>query len=475
MSAMTLNAILKMDTGPFRAAAGAARANIKALAAAGVAAVGGISLGAAARNVAKAFDFGAELRRLGAATGETAGDLAALRRAFADAGVGGESLGQVLGTLRKHLGAIGPDGKPSVKMFGQLGLNVRELQGMDAEGQLAAIGNAIARLGSPAQQSAAAMAVFGNQGNAMLAMLKNPDAIDSARRSLGSLPGVLERSGPAFEMMSQRIAGVKQQGDGFWAGFAEGMLPLADSVTGLMGRFDFAGLGGRAALFLGTFAEMVKSVPAGDYLEDGITLALKEIANRGPVILAKIGESLWKILSWPVAALQAAFQKVIEEMMEMIGKIPLVGKKAGLEGFEAGSFSEMFAEARQQQAGRLDTGLNWGDSMNTFDTSRERASLAKVWEAAGDTFKESVREVRDTAAEASKKTSGGASETTTLRAPAASSAPRIDADSLTRIGGYTQGSQNLSKQLNLAERTAKATEATAQALRSGTQQAVWGN
>lgn len=139
----------------------------------GVAAVGvslaglGVALAAGFAGALKsATELGGKLSDMSARTGVSVEGLQKL--GFA-AKLSGTSMEAVAGAVNKMQKGIVDGGKG----FAQLGLDVGKLRAMAPEKAFAQVGDAIAKLKSPTEQAAAAMAVFGRGGTEVLAMLKS--------------------------------------------------------------------------------------------------------------------------------------------------------------------------------------------------------------------------------------------------------------------------------------------------------------
>lgn len=449
---MVLSAILRLDAGAFTTPLGKAVEGVKAMLR--ISADLGNSLGSA-------FDMGGMLSDLSAQTGDAVGELAVLRQAFQDTGVGADQAGRTIAMMRRAIGGTSESGEPTAAIFDQLGLNVQELQRLGATDQLNAIGAAINSLESPAQQSAAAMAIFGRSGAQMLAFLKDGGAIDAAAKSLGELPALLDRNAWAFDGISDRMGRIREKGAGLWAGIAEGLLPVADQVTETLDGIDLTSIGQRLGRMVGTAVQLFKDAPLGQTLRDGIVVGLGEAVNWTATGFAKIGTHLWRALSTPLSYFSAAIGKAIQEAMEKIGKIPKIGKMAGLDGFKAQSFGEIRADTKDDLEKLVDPARLMGKA-ELIDTSAEWARLKESWSDAAKANEELIANTQRIATQAAASQPGGG----TLQAAAGaqhggrSGGGEALADALGRIGGYLGGGGN-SAQNKIAmwsERTARGIE-----------------
>lgn len=459
---MVLSAILKLDAAGFTTPLGMALEGMKT----GIRIAGDLG-----GKIKSAFDMGGELSDLASATGESAGEIMVLRQAFEDTGVGGEALGQTLAMMRRSLAGISESGKPVKQIFNQLGLDIESIKGMTAREQLQTISTSINGLKTPSEQSAAAMEIFGRSGAKMLTLLKDPAALDVAAKSLGGLPGLMSRNASAFDAVSDRMNRIKTKSQGLWAGIAEGLLPLADQITGTLDGIDLTGVGQRIGATVGTMVEMFRTAPVGQILLDNITIGLAEAVNWSATGFVKIGGYLWKALSTPLSYFSAAFGKMIQEAMEAIGKIPKVGEWAGLSGFKAQTYADIRADAKDDFDKLVETALNTGE-VRLINVDAEKQRLAEVWSAAAVTYKEKIAAAQESAAVPRNNGTDSLSGVASGGSAGASSIQTMT-DALTRIGGYT-GAAGGNAMEAIALRTAKATELMVRLLRTGKREgAVW--
>ncbi len=462
---MVLNAVLSLNTAGFTTPLGRAVEGVRFLK--------NVVVGFGDSNVTRAFDLGGALSDLSSQLSEPVGELMVLTQAFQDTGVGADKLGQTVALMRKALGGISESGAPTAKVFQQLGLDMEALKGMSASAQLDAVGAAIRGLSSPAEQTAAAMEIFGRSGNAMLTFLKDPSAIGAASASLGELPALMQRNANAFDAVSDRIGRIKGKTQGLWAGVSEGLLPLADAVTGLLDGIDLTGVGRQIGGFLGTTVELFRNAPLGQTLRDLLVVGAGEFLNYFATGVVTIGGLLWKALSTPLSYLSAAFGKVIQEIMELIGRIPKLGPSLGLDGFQADSFDELRKGLADTYSSIGDAALG-GGKVELVDVSAEKARLTTAWTDAATAYEARLGDIQNAANSTAAK--AGAKELEAIREPKAdreARAPAIQNDALARIGGFVGGTQQ--RLLTASERTAKATERMAGLLANGGKPvAVWG-
>jgi len=431
--ALVLSAILKLDGGAFTTPLGKAVEGMKLLANVAMD-VGG--------KLKDAFDLGGALTDLSAQTGEAPGQLMILKQAFTDTGVGAESLGQTLAIMRRSLAGVSENGEPTNKMFDRLGLSMEALKGMGAQQQFDTIGAAIRNLASPTEQTAAAMGIFGRSGNQMLSFLKDPNAISTAANSLGSLPGVMNRSAAAFDNISDRMGRIKEKTKGFWAGIAEGIAPMFDEVTAALDGIDLTGVGQMIGDFIGTVVQMFRQNDWGILVGNLLMIGIKEAANGIISVFMDIGKAIWDILSDPLAAFATGWQVQLEAIMLGLSKIPGVNKVLGLEGFQMTSMKDMWTQNLEDLQGMA----QGGKGNKIYDASQEKKEISDAFNAASTTYQQKKRDLYTSANQKGPEGTGAiALPDSPIKALSNAAGQAAATDALQRIGGTIGGSDSTSR------------------------------
>jgi hypothetical protein len=456
---MIISAFLKLNTAGFTTGLGKAIEGIKFF---------GRNIAGLGDKIKGAYDFGGQIGDVAAQIGESAGEALVLRQAFIDTGVGGDALVQTLAIMRRNLADLSGAGTKS-ETLGKLGLDVKALMDMGAADQLHAIGDSINAISDPSSKSAAAMEIFGRSGAKMLSYFDAGDAIDVARDSLGSLPGIMDRSSDAFDTISDRLGRLKMKSIGLWAGIAEGLLPVVDQVTGMLDKVDVAAFGQKIGAVLGAVVELFRQFSIGDIFSASLDAGMNSFINNAIRGLLRLGNTIVRSMATPFAAISAAFQKIIEEALELIAKIPWLGEATGLTGFKADSYDDMFEE---QLAGRkLNAELfdEWLDDKQFLEVSQKGRD---VWKAAQEAFEKTLAGLQKGGTGGGRGGDGGGKGLNLGGA-----ADGITPDRLARIGGYVGGIGLAPKMETLTQKivdnTGQTNELLAQNAR-GMPVAAWG-
>lgn len=490
---MLLQAMMKLDstgfTNPLAGLRNSLSGTIKSLAALmGV----GLSVAGTISGLKNALQVGGQLSELSQRTGVAVKDLVILRQAFDDTGVGAESGTQAIALMQKSLSGMNDEGQPTNKMFAQLGLNMEQLKSMGVGDQLQTIGKAIMGLKDPAAQTAASMSIFGRSGAAMKQFFSDPAAIETARKSLGTMPEVLDRNAALFDAIGDAMGRIKAKGTGFFAGILEGAAPALKSVTDSIDGMDFSKWGVAIGKVLGTLTEAFKEgklgTLAGLSLKIGFAEAVNFLAGTigssqfwkgvGQLVLSAflgIGGALLKIFSAPITLMQAGMDFVMDKLFAALAKVPGINKLLGLENYGPGkTFSEHLADRKKEgtflggaaneslkMAGamlssgmaNIRQGIKSKDVINTAEWKKE---LTDVWGKLRETSAAGLEKLQK---EASKP---GIAPGEGLLKPVGREKTKLDiaSDRLTKIGLYMGGGGGI----DMARKTANATERMAKTL-----------
>jgi hypothetical protein len=192
----------------------------------------------------QAIDLGGELSDLSSRTGETAGNLVVLQRAFENSGVGADKVGQSLNKLQKFMADAAAGGADQTATINALGISLAELAGKAPTEQMQVLAQKIAGISDPAQRARASMEIFGKSGGELLPLLNNfSGELDAARGQLGSLPDVMDRSASTFDEFGDAMGGLSSKAMEFAAGFLEAAIPALNSFTKSLSGIDAAAWG----------------------------------------------------------------------------------------------------------------------------------------------------------------------------------------------------------------------------------------
>ena len=191
-----------------------------------------------------AIDLGGKLNDLSSRTGESAGNLLILERAFTNTGVSADAVGSSMNKMQKFMVDAAQGGAAQSDAMSRLGITMGELSGKTPTEQMGVFAQRISSIQDPAQRAEAAMSIFGKSGGELLPILQNfSGEIEGAKDQLGGLPGVMDRSAAAFDGVGDNMAALNNKVLEFAAGFLESALPALNAFTSALSGVDAAGWG----------------------------------------------------------------------------------------------------------------------------------------------------------------------------------------------------------------------------------------
>jgi hypothetical protein len=289
-----------LSLGELGIAAGIAGVAVKAGMALAEAAMNGVR--AVAAGFGDAIDLGGRLTDLSSRTGESAGNLLVLERAFTNTGVSAEAVGSSMNKLQKFMTDAAQGGATQSESMQRLGLTMGDLAGKTPTEQMAVFAKQISGIQDPAQRAEAAMSIFGKSGGELLPILNNfSGEIEGAKDQLGGLPGVMDRSAAAFDGVGDSMAAINSKVMEFAAGFLEDALPALTTFTNALSGIDAAGWG-QAAMnqitkiadtLIGAFNDPLGAIMAwGTAYEAGYKALANGLLNGGVTFIDFVANAL---------------------------------------------------------------------------------------------------------------------------------------------------------------------------------------
>lgn len=202
----------------------------------------------------KAIDMGGRLNDLAARTGETAGNLMILERAFQNAGVGADAVGATINRMQRFMVEASQRGGEQEKTMQRLGLSYEALKRLSPTEQLQEIAKRIAVINNPAERSAAAMQILGRSGGELIPLFRAMGIeIKNAQEQLGSAPRIMDQTNPLLDELGDNMKAIKEKSSEFALGLISQLLPGLVSLSKRLATIDAAGLGEK-------FSKYAKSV-----------------------------------------------------------------------------------------------------------------------------------------------------------------------------------------------------------------------
>jgi hypothetical protein len=290
-----------------------------------------------------ALDMGGRLNDLSSATGESAGNLSILERAFANAGVGADRVGQTIGKMQAFIGNLGRGMAAAKTAAAILGVSFEDLRGKTPLEQMRLLAAGLNRIEDAGTAADASMLIFGTRaGGKVTTLLKNFEGeLSNARQELGSLPAILDKTNQSLDELGDKLTNsignkLNEFAVGALAG-AQGANDLANALS----KVDAAGAG----LSVGNLARFVATNPlkALEALGNTLLSVGADISNeiaaqvmaafRGLVNLivsgdfwTGVGDVVQGALLKAARAFEFAIVDAIAKALEAASRVPVAGK-----------------------------------------------------------------------------------------------------------------------------------------------------
>lgn len=259
----------------------------------------------AARAVVDAFgqalDLGGRLNDLSARTGETAGKLLVLERAFRDSGLSADQVGLAINKLQNFMAEAQAGGEAQAQAMQRLGISMADLAGKTPTQQMQVFAQAISAIEDPTQRAAIAGDVFGEKlGGRLLPLLTQfSPALDSAGIKVGSLADVMDQNAAIFDKAGETMDATRAKLTAFAAGILSETVPAVQELGNSLEMVDAAGLGEKIGA---TLAPILR----------GITQDIK-ILNE---FISSLGQGIRSLIE-PITGTAKKF----DELAQKIGKV----------------------------------------------------------------------------------------------------------------------------------------------------------
>lgn len=236
------------------------------------------------QNLSNALDLGGRLSDLSARTGETAGNLLILERAFDNTGIGADKVGTAVNKLQKFIVDAGSGAATQSGVLAQLGLSMSDLAGLTPTEQMSMFAQRISAIQDPTDRAATAMKVFGKSGGELLPFLTNfSGELSNAQTELGSLPEIMDRNAGAFDAISDKLSVVRGKVLEFAAGLLESAVPALSKLVDAGSELDAAKFGQIVGQKLSEAFELITSGDIWELFRLNAEKAINNIRTSGAI------------------------------------------------------------------------------------------------------------------------------------------------------------------------------------------------
>jgi hypothetical protein len=331
-----------------------------------------VSFGAITDGIMDSIGKGAALENLHRRTGAAVSDIYQLEQGFKAAGLSGDDVSGTLFNMEKSLGGVNEMGESTPDIFRKMGLSIQELKKQNAPQQINSIITALGKLGT-SDAANAASGIFGrmNAGN-IIQLSHSTKDFGAAMADAAEEAQNWQRIAPLFNDVSSAMAKIKEIGEGFFAGIAEGIAPALEAGLKWLESFKsgITAIGqGIGKIFTG-ITEAFREGKIGELLNLTFAASVEFLTN---MIINTLGSgSFWSgIFNVMVGSFVTAFAKVLEilasigqvltasldtafqKFYEAIGKTK-IGAALGISGYKAETFSQNLDDEKKRDAGGME-------------------------------------------------------------------------------------------------------------------------
>jgi hypothetical protein len=275
------------------------------------------ALTGAARGLFSAMQEGGALVNLSMQTGVAVDRLMELQMAFDQAGMSAGDIQPVFAKLQKTIGEAGMGNKEAANKFKELGLSVQDMQGLSADQQFAAVGDAISKIENPTQRAAMAMKIFEDSGTKLLSVFSS-GGLKNAQENLGDQAALMAENAGLFKRVSDVLGTAGSKLQGLFVGMASAVVPQIIEVVDSLNSIDLSGIGKAFGDAISFWINYFKNFGTeGAIIYNTLKLAFMDAVNS-------LNESLQMTWGETYAGLKLAFAEAINflavEMAVMFSK-----------------------------------------------------------------------------------------------------------------------------------------------------------
>lgn len=204
------------------------------------------ALGSVFGRVFAEIERGGALNDLSNRTGETVGNLFKLQFAFEQSGVAASSVPSTLLRFQKSLSGVGEMGESTTEAFDALGLSAKSLAGMDSPEALLKIFGGLNKLDRNSATGAASTLFGRGSAGDILQLARDSKDVGENFKVAAEQAALFQRNAAAFDAFGDSLGRIKLQAGGIFAGLAEDITPVLNSIGPAIEAQDLGGLVGDA-------------------------------------------------------------------------------------------------------------------------------------------------------------------------------------------------------------------------------------
>lgn len=327
----------------------------------------------AINSVRNALNMTDRLSELSKSTGEAAGNLAVLERAFQNTGIGAEKVGPMFAKMSSFISDLAA-GTPKAQQTAEaLGVTLEQLKGKAPTQQFQVLLQAVSRVADENLRAASAGDIFGDKmGYKLVPFARDFNAeMANASAELGSTVRLLNENATGIENMGDKFAAISGKLTEFTIGLASGTTG-ANNLVEALSKIDAAGLGEQLGQALrAAFAAPMDTIKAiGSTLETGVKVAGNALINavvyagetfqktiNSENYITGLGLRMQGTLEYAAFGFVRIIQEGAEKLYQAIAKLPgPLGQAARNDLIEIAKWQESLNKRLLEAQGKLEKG-----------------------------------------------------------------------------------------------------------------------
>lgn len=262
------------------------------------------TLTAATRGFYSAMEAGGALVDLSAQTGVAVDKLMVLQTAFDQAGMSASDVQPVIAKLQKSISEAATGNVDAAAKFKTMGIAIKDIQGLSADEQLTAVGEAISKIDNPAQRAAMSMDIFGKSGAKLLSVF-SAGGLEDVQANIGDQAQLMLENAGLFDRATDVLGTAGSKIQGLFVGMAAQVVPQIIDVVDSLNSIDLSGIGKAFGDAISFWINYFRNFGTeGEIIRNTLAVAFMDAVNS-------LNESLQMAWGEAYAGLKLAFANAI--------------------------------------------------------------------------------------------------------------------------------------------------------------------
>jgi hypothetical protein len=230
---------------------------------------------------------------------------ASIEDIFQKAGLTAQQAQPSVALLQSTISSAANGSAQSAQKLNTLGLSFQNLNKLSASEQLASVASAISKIQNPAERSAAATKILGENGEKLLSAFSS-GGLQDVQKNIGNQAQLMVQNAGIFDRATDVLNTAGSKIQGFFVGMASQIMPPLISVVDKINSIDLSGIGKALGSGIADALVLLQNFDSvGVILLDSLKLAFATAANffwtQMTTSIFKIGDYLTQAFNVAVA------------------------------------------------------------------------------------------------------------------------------------------------------------------------------